>query len=206
MTRRGTKLLVVGQPEGPDDKLDAVASRVCTGDTFHVRRCSTPAELCSVVRRVAHQHGRIDILDLHDHGSSGSIRMGDDVLFRTNDEPSAPLANAEIARELTEYLTDTAQVRLLGCSTATFPEEQPLSTGLAGRLLLLKLWMELGDQRTIFGTNDMVRENQFLASGFEADRSMLFSASAALDFDPPDYPTRQKSRGLLMSPYKPLAR
>src|SRR5262249_29455086 len=122
LARKGTMgihLLVVGCHRYQAPRIDDVYTHAVNWQTltFKVERCSSPMQLVRKVRKVALDNGAmIDILDLYDHGGSGHILMGDDVLF---DDRGVGLP---VARALRPLLTPDARVRLLGCDIATFTE------------------------------------------------------------------------------------
>ena len=194
-------LLVIGAPPRPDGTFEKVAAKVGRGNgaDFHVRRCRTPAELPEIVREVARRFGPLDVLDLYDHGRPGSLRMGDAVLFESDGRPDTPLTNWPIARQLAELLGERAQVRLLGCNTAAFAAESPVA-GDEGRMLLIKLSLELQWRRTVFGTIEMTDEKHFDRRGFVAELTLLVSSLAAVDRSPAEI-TRMENIRTYVQPY-----
>lgn len=178
-------LLVIGAPARRDGTFEKIAAKVQHGDgsDFHVRRCRSPAELPEVVREVARRVGPLGVLDLYDHGRPGAIMMGDAVLFESDDRPETPLTNWSIARQLAESLDERAQVRLLGCNTAA-AADAPVAAGAPGRMLLIKLSLELQWRRTVFGTVEMTDEKHFDRRGFTSELTLLFSSLAAVDMTP----------------------
>ena len=189
------KLLVIGVKSKTDDVLDGVASALGSGNgmDFCVRRCASPGELPELVATVAKQYGQIEVLELFDHGDRGLIRMGKGDLFKSDDDPSTPLLNWEIARKLSCSLSRVAHVRLLGCDT-TGAKKSPLAYGDEGRLLLLKLQQELQAERVVFGTLAEIDAGRFDENGFTSDIALLYSSLAALDFSPlKDLSLRDKS-------------
>jgi hypothetical protein len=194
-------LLVIGAPPRPDGTFEKVAATVGHGNgiDFHVRRCRSPAELPDLVHEVARRFGPVDVLDLYDHGRPGSLMMGDAVLFASDSRPDSPLTNWQLARQLAEALAERAHVRLLGCNTAGMhPASPPVAA--AGRLLLLKLSLELQWRRTVFGTIEMTDEKHFDQRGFNAELTLLFSSLAALDMSPSDV-TRLRHIRQYVQPY-----
>jgi Domain of unknown function (DUF4347) len=156
-------LMVIGRrpPEHamPDDGLIEAVTEIVTKQpelpetTFFVRRCRFPRDLVQIVRRVALEHGRIDSLDLYDHGSPGKQRMGQDILFNSEEK------NLDIATALRPLLAEHARLRLLGCDTAW---------GMNGRKMLLDVRNALDpDHRVIvYGTIALVAASEFGITGF----------------------------------------
>jgi Domain of unknown function (DUF4347) len=159
-----------------DLDIDAVAAHV-RGPPPGVARCTGLDDFVTAVRRAAAAR-RIERLDILDHGAEGIQSLGQTILFESDGSPDSPLLGAEIARMLPPYLSETAQVRLLGCNTAEGP---------AGRMLLLKLARILGGHRTVFGMMDRVIEADFDADGYAPvmEHQRLFSSDAALEGEAP---------------------
>jgi hypothetical protein len=159
-----------------DLDIHMVAERMTARDTCVVR-CRQPAELPARLAALA-ARGPIARLDIFDHGAEGMQMLGGDALFASDAHPGSALIGLELARRIAPQLADTAQVRLLGCSTAE---------GRAGRLLLLKLARALGGHRIVFGTIDRVVEADFDAGGYARvmEHQRLFSSAAALDIEAP---------------------
>ena len=185
---------------------DAVEAMAVTSAAYIVARCDDPRDLVGIVAATAKVHGPIDILDLFDHGAPGRVRMGSALLFASDAEPASELLGRDIASSLAPFLTETAQVRLLGCDTAVLGEPGS-KDGLASRLLLLKLARALGGHRVVFGTITGLGRLHFGPRGFGRDREevMLFSSLAAVDIAPPDEGIRgaelQKLRPPQYNPY-----
>lgn len=158
-----------------DLDIHMVAERVDAGDT-HVVRCRRPEELPAKLERLGARR-RITRLDVFDHGAEGMQMLGAGALFASDALPGTELVGIELARRIEPYLTETAQVRLLGCNTGE---------GRAGRLLLLKLARALGG-RIVFGTIDRVAEDDFDRGGYARvmEHQRLFSSAAALDDEAP---------------------
>ena len=196
-------LLIIGRRKVPsahsDSDMNAVCEMVLPTETLHIKRCDHPTELPSLVMSVAHCHGEIDLLDLYDHGSAGSLRMGSEILFHSDESPLSTLVGHDIALALGPLLRETAQVRLLGCKTAAVIDEVPSLLAQAGRLLLLKLAHALGGHRVVFGTISSIQCSDFSALGFrrELESRRLFSSLAALDREPPTYQERGRSVDLI---------
>jgi hypothetical protein len=114
--------------------------------------------------------------------------MGSSILFHSDNDPGSVMYGISIAKQITDYLTNTAHIRLLGCSTAQ--ELNPLHC--EGRLLLLKLARELGAYRTVFGTLAAVGVTDFGPRGLKqnVETERLFSSHAALDWHSPSYHAR----------------
>ncbi len=153
-----------------------VADRVDPGES-HVVRCRRPEELPDKLERLG-ARGRIAQLDIFDHGAEGMQMLGAGALFASDAVPGSELVGLPLAARLAPYLTETAQVRLLGCNTGE---------GKAGRLLLLKLARALGERRIVFGTIDRVVEDDFDRAGYARvmEHQRLFSSVAALDAEAP---------------------
>lgn len=189
-------LLVIGQrlvaSPHSDSDMNQVSAVATSTDSFHVERCNDPAHLPELVQSVARRSGEIDLLDLYDHGDVGQIRMGRDILFRSDALPGSELFGRAIAIELRPFLRDTAHVRLLGCKTAATTDSVTSAPALSGRLLLLKLARALGGHRTVFGTITSIQRGDFSKFGFRRDREemCLFSSLAALDGPSPSYQDR----------------
>jgi hypothetical protein len=187
ITTPSTKLLVIGQRDGGDDVLDEVANRVANSSTTIVRRCNSPEYLIDVVGEVYEAHGKIDSLDLYDHGRPGSMHMGQPILFASDKDPKSPLTGGPIVERIVPFLSELAQLRLLGCDTADI-----LRVDLTeGRLLLLKLAKRMRPRQIVFGTLAEIEPDDFDGNGFrdEKEVELLFSSRAALDVEVPTYRT-----------------
>lgn len=177
------KVFLIGRRAAPtrlsrvsDLDIEAVAAQV-RGPPPSVARCDGLDDVLQAVRGAAAREP-IDRLDLLDHGAEGIQSMGDAILFESDASPASPLGGRDLARQLAPYLSETAQVRLLGCNTAEGPR---------GRLLLLKLARLLGGHRTVFGMIDRVVEADFDAEGYAPvmEHQRLFSSDAALEGEAP---------------------
>jgi hypothetical protein len=159
-------------PVASDLDLEAVAKQL-RGAPPEVARCGG---LHDFVRAVASAGAKrsIERLDILDHGAEGVQLLGNAILFHSS-TCGGPLVGLELVRQIEPYLSDTAQVRLLGSHTAAGP---------AGRLLLLRLARALGRNRTVFGMIDRVTEADFDPDGF-TPRRPLFSSVAALEREAP---------------------
>jgi hypothetical protein len=160
-----------------DLDIHMVAGQLDSADT-HVVRCKRPADLPEKLARLG-ARGRVTRLDVFDHGAEGMQMLGDDALFASDALPGSALVGHELARQLEPYLTETAQLRLLGCNTGE---------GKAGRMLLLKLARALGGSRIVFGTIDRVVAGDFDRQGYARvmEHQRLFSSIAALDAEAPE--------------------
>jgi hypothetical protein len=178
------KLLIIGQPTRRDDVLEDVASRVANSRTTIIRRCEAPDSLLGVVDEVRKVHGKIDSLDLYDHGLPGTMHMGNGILFESDRDPRSEPTGGAIAIQLVPLLSELAQVRLLGCDTAELRKDLT-----PGRLLLLKLAKRLGTRHIVSGTLAQIDPDDFDSEGFRAEKEveLLFSARAALDVAVPTY-------------------
>jgi len=175
--------------------LDEVSAAATPTASFHIERCEAPMELPDLVASVARRSGELDVLDLYDHGDVGRIRMGSDILFRSDASPDTLLIGGDIAAALGPSLRETAHVRLLGCRTTAATGSVTSAPALAGRLLLLKLARALGGHRVAFGTITSIQRSDFSRLGFrcELETMRLFSSLAALDQLPPSYQERGRS-------------
>lgn len=110
----------------------------------HVVRCRNPAELPGKLERLG-ARGRVEQLDIFDHGAEGMQMLGDGALFASDAYPRTELVGIALALKLDLYLTEAAELRLLGRHTGE---------GASGRQLLGKLGRALGRQRRIVGMYD----------------------------------------------------
>ena len=142
-----------------------------------VRPCASVSDLIKIVEGVARVR-KIDVLDILDHGAGGGIMLGDGLLFLLKD---GKLTGADTARQLASSLSETAQVRLLGCETAL--ESQAGS----GQALLLALAHVLGKNRIVFGTLGRVRPSKHFHpdKGFLLVQELLYSSLQAIDHPAP---------------------
>lgn len=205
-------LLVVGERAAEarlandTDLDDAARMSEQASPPFFVRRCASPRDLARIVREIAVEYGRVDTLDLHDHGARGHLTMGDAILFAGDGArpyDGALKIGADIAAELWPLLTPDARVRLLGCETARGDE---------GRRLLLQLRAALGGRVTVFGTLGRIDTGQFDASGFQKlylEELYLFSSTEAESRGGPTFEARdqeivawaEEQRRLLTAPH-----
>lgn len=168
----GTRMAKTQPPLVSELDIEAVSRRLQPNRTY-VRRCLTVEDFIDAVKTIGARRF-VERLDILDHGAEGVQAMGDGVLWRSDAAPESRLVGEELAHEIRPYLSETAQVRLLGCNTAV---------GKAGRLLLLKLARALGPHRTVYGMIDRVIEDDFDSEGYAPaiERQGLFSSSAALE-------------------------
>lgn len=201
------RVLIIGKPPR-NSAINAAlmndVSNTVKGQGVHVHSCQNRAELLSVAQRLGEGAGKISMLDIFDHGRPGEQHLGDEILFESRADPCAPLIGENVARALVPHLSDTAQVRLLGCRTAE--EEKQRTTrnvfnaeGDSGRMLLVKLALLLGGHRIVFGTIGPINLADFDAQGFlvSQERGCLFSSAAALDGAAPSVEDRVKHLGEL---------
>jgi hypothetical protein len=159
-----------------DHEINTVAARMSSRET-HVLRCSEAVQLPAEIVAITEKRS-ITQLDILDHGGAGMQCLGDGLLFASDASPETELIGLDLAMQIEPYLTETAQVRLLGCNTGE---------GKAGRLLLLKLAGALGGHRIVFGMIDRVDAGNFDRDGYAEvmERQRLFSSIAALDAEAP---------------------
>jgi hypothetical protein len=152
--------------------IESVAANMLSRRTLSVR-CDSPHDLVDIVRDAAADRP-IDRLDLFDHGRAGAQALGEGILFQSDADPNTELMGADIARQIKPYMSETAQVRLLGCRTAEATK---------GRLLLIKLARILEGHRVVFGVIDQVTQYDFDPDGYRPvmEQQRLFSSYAALD-------------------------
>lgn len=146
--------MVIGRHAVSDPMTETIAGIVTQAPMV---RCDSPQGLVALAAQaVKDQGGLLDRLDLFDHGREGRLRMGDPVLF---DYPAGggAVTGTDVAQQLKPYLSDTAQVRLLGCNTGG---------GEQGRQLLLQLGEIFGAQRVVYGGLAYLYEIGFDANGF----------------------------------------
>ncbi len=181
----GVHILAIGRrPDGtrPNDILmDDVDAKVDRLGPLIVARCDSVDDLIKLVSYHGKNQQRVDVLDIFDHGRPGKQRLGREVLFESDGTACGPLTGGSVAGLLSKHLNDVAQVRLLGCQTATASKEK-------GRFLLIKLARALGGRRVVYGTIDTIDAFDFDENGFrkELEISYLYSSTAALDAPAPD--------------------
>jgi hypothetical protein len=154
-------------------------------------RCNSGRALIAEAKNAFDHFGSpIDLLDIYYHGGDGTMYIGRngnhlDCLFQS-DESLRRLTGWNWAEQLARYLSPTAHVRLLGCETAL---------GVAGRMLVYKLGVELGQRRVAFGCLADVLLAQFHPeSGLFACDHYLFSSHASLDGIAPSLDHREIAR------------
>jgi hypothetical protein len=172
--------------------MDAVDERVSRLGELLTARCDSPTDLLRFVEFHGQGRNLIDRLDIFDHGGPGHQWLGNETLFRSSSNRCDELEGLPLATLLKPHLSECAQVRLLGCLTAT-------AAGVEGRMLLVKLSRALGGHRVVFGTIDNVDEADFGANGFEPfqESGLLYSSFAALDYQPPTAAERTMHLGEL---------
>lgn len=166
---------------------ETVGRRVRSGGAWQPHQCSSVAEFVRVLQ--SQPDGAIDRLDILDHGGPGFIKMGAEVLFGSDGNPTTDLENRRVVEQIRNKLTPTAHVRLLGCQTAT------AWFGLhEGRLLVLKLTRLLNadpvaHSRMVFGTINGIDCKDFGPHGLERDKeiTLLYSSFTAIDYPSPTY-------------------
>jgi hypothetical protein len=134
--------------------IDVTAGWVGSQDA-HVVRCRHPAELPGKLERLG-ARGRVTHLDIFDHGAEGMQMLGAGALFVSDAYPRSELGGIALARQLDPYLTEAAELRLLGRHTGE---------GAAGRQLLAKLGRALGRQRRVVGMYDRAAAAAGAAAG-----------------------------------------
>lgn len=166
---------------------------------FVLRRCGGVEDLKAAVKEVTEAGERIEILDIIDHAGPGRQYIGEEVLFDGGDDVCAPLHGAAVAAAISEQLTETCHVRLLGCATAAGAASAEGNAFGRGRLLLFKLARELGRRRIVFGTLRPTHVLDFTASSLEPrlEAEILFSSLAAIDGPAPDKERRLSNWGLI---------
>jgi hypothetical protein len=190
------KVLVIGDPSYGDSTLNEIHHNVThrspeTDQTIKVLRCCHSKDLVEKLSKLKH---KIDILDIVDHGRPGSIHIGDDMLFESDEYPDHPLKGCVSPSTVFAHLSELAHIRLLGCNTAVTTVNDP-----AGRMLLLKLAKALGPYQVAYGTLAAVEPEHFNETGFLEGqaRGLLFSSLAALESEPPSHADRQFNVGRL---------
>ena len=184
------RVLVIGRREAADDEIpypdgdgpepwerESVYQKLSkpVGAWYSAVRWSfSPSDFIEVVKDLA-RFGPIDVLDILDHGAGGAMMMGQETLFLF--EGGKLTKGEQMARQLACWLSQTAQVRLLGCKTACEAGAR------SGRGLLLALAQLLGENRIVFGTIERVRSTKhFLQErGFVPEQHLLYSSLAAID-------------------------
>lgn len=134
-------------------------------------RCQELADLKWLVGEVVnHAKTKVTRLDIFGHGSAGALSLGtpgEDVV--TDDE-----ATWGTILELDEFLDATAEVRLLGCNTATKERGLKVLKGLEARL-------STGTKkRTVWGSLASLLYLDFGAEGFRPEVAKLFLVSGGM--------------------------
>ncbi|MEW5743535.1 MAG: hypothetical protein AB1938_31780 [Myxococcota bacterium] len=143
------------------------------GPDFVVERCQDPDDVLYLARLWKGRGYAIVRLDLHGHGAGGEFKLGDGLLFASDG------TGYELARELGPTLAPKADVRLLGCRTATegvFAKADGKKR--SGAKLLRDLTRLLGGGRRVWGTTGYLGPRDLEASGLSrrASRRLLRTA------------------------------
>jgi Domain of unknown function (DUF4347) len=172
------------------DMVRVKASIVQTVPTTELLVCDSPDDMIAQLRALVGETGRIDRLDIVEHGKWGAIAMGDRCLWQSDADPLSPLAGSDAALTLAPLLSDTAQVRLLGCVTGA---------AAAGRMLLVKLQQALGGHRVVYGAIDRLQPSNFQGGRLKpsAEATLLFTSAAAIDGEAPTFEDRLDHRASL---------
>ena len=169
-SHRALALAIVSYPSTLEPVFEDIAQSLAksVGPGFALERCQDPGELLFLVRRW-HRRGRsIARLDLHGHGAGGEFKLGDGLLF------SSDGTGYGVAAKLGPLLARGAQVRLLGCRTAT---EGLWRRGdgarRSGETLLRDLEARLRGGRTVWGTTDDLGPRHLAGDGLTATGARL---------------------------------
>lgn len=162
-------LLVIGRRLSPRDlEMDEAHAKVRNAT---VVRADNPGELVGVVEDYYHKQGCVDILDIYDHGNEGVQTLGDGALFRIDPKTGGfDREGFDIASAIAPFLSETAQVRLLGCR---------ISKGMKGKTLLSGVADALAGRRIVMGSLLGVDSRIFSSEGFypSLERCLLVSSS-----------------------------
>jgi hypothetical protein len=164
---------------GPHDFAMLAASK--SGFYAATLSCKNVAALLDQLKAFVDKHGKIDILDIVDHGVPGSILCGDECLFKHDGQDF--LIGKQTATELGPMLSDTGLLRLLGCKTGL---------DVPGRFLVLAVAKQVAGHRVVFGTLERIYYPKYFTEkdGFVLVREMLYSSYEALDVVAPDQLSR----------------
>lgn len=169
-SHRALALAIVSYPSTLEPVFEDIAQSLAksVGPGFALERCQDPGELLFLVRRW-HRRGRsIARLDLHGHGAGGEFKLGDGLLF------SSDGTGYGVAAKLGPLLARGAQLRLLGCRTAT---EGLWRRGdgarRSGEALLRELEARLRGGRTVWGTTDDLGPRHLAGDGLTATGARL---------------------------------
>jgi hypothetical protein len=131
--------------------------------SFRVTACQTVGALFQVVGDSFGGTKQISRLDLHGHSSIGVQHLGDEVLATPQ---------MDLLGQVEPYLTDDAEIRLLGCGNAVGPESFAMLKGIQSRQ---------GDRRTVYGCRSpTVQASDFGRKGLRESfaRKWLVSAKS----------------------------
>lgn len=197
-----SRLLILGRrrkafPSAPSDPDDSILEQVDNSTSGAKKLISYDAN--DMETKLSVYPDKIDILDIFEHGRSGHMRIGADVLIKSDDDPESQLTCRVSLKVLDDRLSDNAHVRLLGCDTAHVTNGHS-----AGRHMLVKFARALGKKRIVFGTLAAVESDDFAPDGFIEQRGigLFFSSLSALDSLPPSYNQRQFNLGKYWATYK----
>lgn len=151
---RPLALAVVSYPSSLEPLFEAITLRLAKheGPGFAVERCQDPDDVVYLARLWQRRGHAITRLDLYGHGAGGEFSMGDGLLFASDGTGFGR------ARELGPLLARGADVRLLGCRTATdavLPKRD--ATKRSGATLLHELDARLRGGRRTWGTTFYLR-------------------------------------------------
>ncbi|MEW6435369.1 MAG: hypothetical protein AB1730_28065 [Myxococcota bacterium] len=151
---RRLALAIVSYPSTLEPLFEAITLRLAkhAGAAFVVERCQDPDDVVYLARLWQRRGHAITRLDLYGHGAGGEFSMGDGVLFASDGTGFGR------ARQLGPLLARGADVRLLGCRTATeavVPRRD--GTRASGTALLRGLEERLRGGRRAWGTTDYLR-------------------------------------------------
>lgn len=147
---RPLTLCVVSYPSAMEAVFEEIALRLAkdVSPEFVVERCQEPDDVVYLARLWQRRGFDIVRLDLHGHGAGGEFKLGDGMLFASDG------TGYELAKELARHLTADADVRLLGCRTASegvFPKKN--GKKLSGAKLLRDLERLMPGRRVWGATN-----------------------------------------------------
>jgi hypothetical protein len=165
-------LVVISYPSRLEPVFEQAASHFARASApdFAVERCQEPDELVYLAKRWKNRGRSIIRLDLHGHGDGGKFKLGDELLFASDG------TGYGLAKRLGPKLAATAQLRLLGCHTASEAPRTPHS----GTKLLRDLEKLLGRQRRVLGTTGYLGPHQWSARGLtDAAEALLVGTARA---------------------------
>lgn len=192
-------LIVVGKPGELNNDLIAKQIEAHPNDGVVMRRCDSVGALLALVRgvRAEHEEAPIDVLDIVDHAAPGKQELGNGVLFEATRTPGA-VQGEDLASQLGVNLTNTGQMRLLGCSTGSSAGER----GQLAKKLMFRLALALGERRVVLGTLRPTTAADFQTGILlpRLEETILFSSHTAPDVElPPTAETRQADVATLLS-------